>query len=555
MIVKPCGNPRGDILICGEYPGKDEEASGEPFAGAAGWGFGDMLKEAGIDPKACYQTLALKSRPYQDDIENWISKRKRAQADEMIWGGKVIKDFVLNEIRALEAEIKGVRPKVIIAVGDIALWALTGNQSADKWRGSHLKLRPEFELPNVTVIPVIAPARVIKQHSMRFITVQDFRRVRRVLVDGAARPPMDYLIAPTYKQIYDWLNEVWKKLESGQKVRVVGDVEIKQREIICIGLGTSRTRAICIPFYKANAGLYWSPEEHTAVWEMIRIVLCHKNCDYCNQNLSFDIQYMFWRHFVWPRAAFDTMIAQNVLFPGTPKGLDYLASLYCPYYVYWKDDGKFWKEAIEDERLWVYNCQDCTYTYEVMEIQEEALRKGNLTAQMAEQTEILNKALIMMHRGVRVNKELKNALFMELQYVVEKMRYEAEWFATRELWADKGPSNKKIHDFFYREMRMPVVIDRKTKLPTCNDDALKGFAKSFPMLRPVVERINMFRSYSTAISACLSKVDADGRWRCSYNVAGTETFRFSSSENPLDSGLNLQNLTGGRMILEEDETK
>ena len=34
------------------------------------------------------------------------------------------------------------------------------------------------------------------------------------------------------------------------------------------------------------------------------------------------------------------MLAQHVLFPGTPKDLAYLSSLYDPYHVYWKEDHK-----------------------------------------------------------------------------------------------------------------------------------------------------------------------------------------------------------------------
>jgi DNA polymerase-1 len=39
--------------------------------------------------------------------------------------------------------------------------------------------------------------------------------------------------------------------------------------------------------------------------------------------------------------------------------------------------------------------------------------------------------------------------------------------------------------------------------------------------------------------------DIDGRLRCSYNVAGTKTFRFASSQNAFGSGGNLQNIPNG----------
>jgi len=40
-------------------------------------------------------------------------------------------------------------------------------------------------------------------------------------------------------------------------------------------------------------------------------------------------------------------------------------------------------------------------------------------------------------------------------------------------------------------------------------------------------------------------LDQDSRMRCSYNICGTETYRFSSSKNAFGSGGNLQNLPKG----------
>ena len=44
---------------------------------------------------------------------------------------------------------------------------------------------------------------------------------------------------------------------------------------------------------------------------------------------------------------------------------------------------------------------------------------------------------------------------------------------------------------------------------------------------------------------CLMPLDTDGRMRCSFNVCGTETMRFSSSENAFGTGGNLQNIPKG----------
>ncbi|HNA84888.1 MAG TPA: hypothetical protein PLB04_04945, partial [Nitrospira sp.] len=61
-----------------------------------------------------------------------------------------------------------------------------------------------------------------------------------------------------------------------------------------------------------------------------------------------------------------------------------------------------------------------------------------------------------------------------------------------------------------------------------------------------VELIDKKRSLGVFLSTfCLMALDSDGRMRCSFNVCGTETMRFSSSENAFGNGGNLQNIPKG----------
>lgn len=310
-------------------------------------------------------------------------------------------------------------------------------------------------------------------------------------------------------------------------------------------------------------------------------VLLHPNARVINQNLSFDIQYLFWRFFLRPKAHFDTMIAQNVLFPsgksgddpleelselgskpkkargGMAKSLDFLASMWCKHYIYWKDDGKFWKVHVADEEIWKYNCLDCVYTFEVYEAQQRALEETKLTDQMAFQMKTFENLMGMMLRGVRVNAAAKLAMLKELTALIAQLHKEVEHLAGRSLVGDKGGfSPKQVAEFFYTWMKFPpiyrqeVVDGQRKSVITADEEALKKIAKKNLWIKPLIGRINMIRSYEKAVDVCKKRIDIDGRWRTSYNVAGTSTFRLSSSENPFDSGLNLQNLTIGRDILQ-----
>jgi DNA polymerase I-like protein with 3'-5' exonuclease and polymerase domains len=288
------------------------------------------------------------------------------------------------------------------------------------------------------------------------------------------------------------------------------------------------------------------------VVQALRAVLTHPNARVINQNLSFDIQYLFWRFYLRPKAHFDTMIAQNLLWPGLPKDLAFLASMYCQHYVYWKDDGKFWKDpSVGDEAIWSYNCLDCCYTFEVYEAQRDLIEHEGLAPQMAFQMKTFENLMGMMIRGVRVDMEARKTLFGELTSLIGTLHEEVAYLCQRDLTGEKGSfSHKKMVDLFYNDLKIKPFYNGEGGL-TCDDETLKKIAKRAPWLRPLTERINMIRSYGTALDVCRKRTDRDGRMRTSYNVAGTSTFRLSSSENPLDSGMNLQNLTLGRDILSE----
>jgi DNA polymerase I-like protein with 3'-5' exonuclease and polymerase domains len=99
---------------------------------------------------------------------------------------------------------------------------------------------------------------------------------------------------------------------------------------------------------------------------------------------------------------------------------------------------------------------------------------------------------------------------------------------------------------FYEDLKQKEVINRKTGTVTLNDEALQKIASREPLLRPLVRAISEFRSLGVFLSTFVNaKLDSDQRLRCSYNIAGTETFRLSSSQNAFDSGLNLQNIPKG----------
>lgn len=564
------GPRNAKLVVIGEAPGAEEARAGVPFVGASGKELDKMLADAGINPAEVYYTNVTLVRPPDNDIKAWVqqsktrsTRGKRPTPEHWVqFRGWWVEPHVREDTLRLYEELRSIKPNAILAVGQTPFWALCaeGTKSGTKegsgkvgtWRGSTLL---SDVLEDVKVIPAYHPAFILRQWQHRTITVQDFRRAGHAArTKGLSPPPWDFVLSPTFDQAASFLSGILERLSAGE-VRLTCDVEVSQKKCLCVGIGTSRYRAISIPFlYKWD--FYFPPDQHWVIVNLLRKVLTHPNARVWNQNIGYDIQFLVNDFLIYPNVAGDTMINQNVLFPGTPMNLGYQASMYCGHYRYWKDDGKFWKlpEIQNWEQLWFYNCEDAARTYEVMECQEAMLQHRKLVPQrdlIAQRFfPLIRKA---MFRGVNVDTAKKRLMLRELYHVTDMAQAKVNYFASKKLDVS---SPQQLANFFYFELKLPKQFNQKKgEAPSlsCDANALVTLAKIEPLIGELVRWINIARSYIAAIKVCNAEVDEDGRWRCSYSFGIVETLRLSSSENPYGRGLNLMNISSGKEVKDADE--
>lgn len=195
------------------------------------------------------------------------------------------------------------------------------------------------------------------------------------------------------------------------------------------------------------------------------------------------------------------------------------------------------------EDHWTYNCEDTVRTYEISEEQEASIAKFGLHEVNAFQHELFHPVLRAMVRGFRVDLAAREAMRQELSAEIDRRKL----YFKNVLGHDLNPASPpQMQRLFYDDLQLPVQKNRKTKKPTLDDEALTKLGQREPLVRPLLKTISEYRSLgvfrSTFIEATL---DSDNRMRCSYNICGTETYRFSSSENAFGSGTNLQNVPKG----------
>lgn len=197
------------------------------------------------------------------------------------------------------------------------------------------------------------------------------------------------------------------------------------------------------------------------------------------------------------------------------------------------------------ETLWVYNALDSALTLEVRDAirpQLDEVTRKTYEFSLSLQAPVLD----MMRRGLRVDAERRLVLIVELEGKAGFLQGRLNEMAFA-LWARplNPRSPKQVDDFFYNFMKLPEVRIRKSngeRGRTTNRDALEKLADYF-QASIFISHILRIRELGKLAATLRSELSPDGRMRCSFNIAGTETGRFSSSSDAFDAGTNLQNQT------------
>jgi DNA polymerase I-like protein with 3'-5' exonuclease and polymerase domains len=106
-------------------------------------------------------------------------------------------------------------------------------------------------------------------------------------------------------------------------------------------------------------------------------------------------------------------------------------------------------------------------------------------------------------------------------------------------------SSVQMQKFFYEDLQVKKVMKGRGRAarPTLNTGALEIIAKRSPVLGPLCYAMSDERSLSHFDENMLSiRLPDDGRAHTEMNIAGTETMRFTSTEDCFGSGLNMQNI-------------
>jgi DNA polymerase I-like protein with 3'-5' exonuclease and polymerase domains/uracil-DNA glycosylase len=524
-------------MIVGEAPGFEDERRGEFLCGAPGALLTNILHSIGLSRASCFVTSVCRVRPPGGDISLWLSENKKNPfpGEWIFHKDSWIHPHVKAGMDKLEQELALVQPRIVLALGNLALWSLTGYSGVGKWRGSRI------ETPRFTVIPALHPSAILRQMDLAPVFQMDLRRVKNLL-EGTQKPQeLVTEVAPSFIQASSRLRELLAQADLGP-LTLAGDIETRAKFITCWGVAWTPTNSLTIPFITANPDFpfYWSADEEAELVYLINQLHRHPSITWLGQNYLYDCQYYHRHWLALPRKVIDTMIGHHSIYSTMRKGLDFLSSMYCRDHVYWKDESKDWDPSVGEKQLWAYNGKDCCATFEAgMEILETKKKLG-LDQHFAFQQELFFPVLRMMIRGVRINHAERKRLRGELIQAALLRQDRINYLVGHEL---NPKSPKKVMEFFYSDMKIPGIKALATDKLTVNSQALSAIATREPLLRPLCQALAESRSIGVFLSTFIeAELDDDHRMRCSFSIAGTDSYRFSSSQNAFNSGMNLQNI-------------
>jgi DNA polymerase-1 len=498
------GNPNADIAIVGEAPGSEEQKVGRPFVGPSGHLLNQLLQQAGLTRSECWITNVVKTEP-----------PKVIKAGKPVYDIKGVKNYDGYK-EYLIAELKTINPKIILAVGNVALQALTGNTGITQWRGSIL----HSDRLNKRVIPTYHPAYILRSDSIIDKSVAEFD-VRRLAeeINGTPVPQRNLVVIRDSAQLYRYIDK-WKSRQLA-----TSDIETYKSIPNCIGFATSSHEAISIPLFNELWGVTFAnyPRRELAeFWKCADILLRTKRI--IGQNWKFDESKLKQLGFRIPNFHADTMLMSHTRYPELPKGLAFLASIHTrePYY---KLEGKeFNPKKDSADRLYLYNAKDCAVDYEIFETLDRELESFGVRNFYYDFVHHLHPLYLDIERqGILCDTEVRQALAAKYEVLNQENQFELENLIGHPI---NVMSPKQIGQLIYNELKLPARDGTGEEVLVALQ-ANHGERK--PQVVPIIDRIlrgrTIRKTIGTYIQAC---PDYDGRYRTSYQIVGTETGRTST---------------------------
>jgi DNA polymerase-1 len=495
--IPATGPVNSDLMIIGGSPGYLELQNKLPLAGTASSFLNAALDKVGIVRELCYITNAVQCGDY---------KTLAKSTDAMCCRERLL------------AEIRAVKPKVIILLGKTAMKSVLGyTQALAEARGNV----SQFE--GSQVIVTYHPSAMLKQPRLRRDLQIDINKVNELLSGKVTIVNEPLTIKHT---VLTTQEEVHRYCASTERYPDVGlDVETSSRgRLLSLALAVSNGEAVVL----ADEALHAT--DALSKW------FSTKRC--IGQGIKFDLQVLRRHRITGVTTGGDTML-QSYIYDGTVggHGLKQLVREHLNYFNDYSADTRQYIKHMEDcpaDKMYKYNAYDAALTFTL-----EHTLKDKLSA---DDQRVLDTLLYpgsdvladMEYVGTTVDipylKQLDARMRPELEVLKKQLN--------RACGVDFNPNSpKQLQEIMYKRLGLPVP----TKYST-DREALEMIIefcpeREFPKL--LLQYRALAKTHGTYVLGILNALDDAGRVHTHFNLHTTATGRLSSNEP------NLQNITRG----------
>jgi len=354
MKYVPGQGPVGaTIMLVGQSASYKDLETGKPFSGPVGKEIRELLRSAGYNMDSCWQTYVCKYYVPPAEKIPFLIRAKNADID------------MVKCCDELQNEINQIQPNVIIALGKIPLWALTGKNSIEDYRGSILMGMGR------KIIPTYDPEGLLRGKGLnvefkgywaRQIIIFDMKRaVKQSSFPEINRPIRNLMVCRNSYQLANFIEH-----HKNEK-RLSLDIEALDCIPTCLGISFNRNSALSVPLWNTR-GISNIPDADLAsIWILLGNLLNDASYLKVGQNFKYDQDKLNRLGLKIDKLHSDTMLKAFTINPELPKSLAFNTSVYTeePYY---KNEGAEFnpnKQSIDD--LYIYNARDAAVTLEIDE--------------------------------------------------------------------------------------------------------------------------------------------------------------------------------------------
>lgn len=428
------GPDDAEVIIVGESPWTQEANLGRPFVGQSGKQQDIWWREVGLDRG---RIRILNLYPFQPPRRE-IDSVETATLIE--WIGKLH-----TRIAALP------RAKVIVTLGNYATFALTGKGQVkaavrgaftpgevtsiekkagiSKLRGSVYRYH-DLNGRELLVVPIIHPAAVMQMQKWEKRTICDWQKVVRI---ARGQMPSEinrrHIVFPDEWQVEQYTRQVEKW---SNDIALAVDIETWGKQLSCIGFAITPEESLTIPTTGRDKDIFLPYVKR----------ICESKAPKILQTGNYDWYWLAW-YGVWlNRFIWDTALMHHAVDPAESHSLDFLASIKCPWYRYWKDEAKNAEETIryndDLEALYVYNGMDCSYSRELLNpLYADLVENGLVEFYFTHYQKMLEPLIRTSLHGMRVDKKAQKVWAKKLRAELEEIHRELNKAAGEELFAEE----------------------------------------------------------------------------------------------------------------------